>query len=214
MERTIKHPVTLSPKPLILLALAFFLSVGSLSAQTGKKNVIKIVPASLFVLTGNLQYERVLNERSSLNFGAYYGGFAFNIPLETTTERFTFKWAGLTPEYRFYLTGTAPNGLYAGPYLRFRRATIQYDQVESDPFGDPYVRHVKLRFLTAGGGGMIGYQAILGGWFSIDSYVGVGYNKSFLKVFDDTGNPDFEILEFINFQGVAIRPGVTLGVHF
>ena len=197
---------------LTLLLLLF--TQKNLKAQE-KKNVIKLSPLSLIVLTGNVQYERILSNKLSLNLGLYYGGLELQLATENTSQKYKFSWAGITPELRYYLTGQgAPDGLYTAPYLRFRRMGIKWQQKEDDPFGDPYVSDVKLRFLSAGFGGMIGYQALLGEIVTLDTYLGVGYNFTEAKVIYNTAGTPLEILELVDFQGLALRPGFTIGIAF
>ncbi|MCB9231478.1 MAG: DUF3575 domain-containing protein [Bacteroidia bacterium] len=198
-----------------VIALLICLSQVNFVQAQQKNNVVKVAPLSLIVLTGNLQYERMIKENMSLNLGAYYGGLGFDIRTQNTTQNYHFKWMGITPELRFYLLGHgAPDGLYIGPYLRFRRSTIEWNQEENDAFGDPFISHVKLRFLTAGFGGVVGYQALVGDVVTFDTYLGLGYNASFLKIKQNSGNSALNILDVIDFQGFAIRPGFTIGVAF
>jgi hypothetical protein len=180
----------------LLFAIVLLLSFG-VNAQT-KSNAIKINPLSAFLATGNIQYERAVNESSSFQLGVFYTGVSF------ADTRFTGL--GITPEYRFYVgNGEALDGFYLAPFARYQNFTI------TAPATSGGIDEAKASLSTFGGGLILGRQWLAGEAFVIDVFIGPSYNGGNLKVdqgseeaFDNTGL----------FTGVGVRWGVVLGYAF
>lgn len=189
-----------------LLAIAMFLLIGAsvqntVQAQV-RKNVIKVNPLSLGLLTLNGSYERVLTERVSVQLGAFYTG----INLLGTS----FRGVGITPEVRIFMsknTGGAPQGWYVSPFFRYQKFDLSVEEDLTDTRAEAGVR-------TRGGGVLAGYQWLLGkaDRVSLDLFIGPKYDKGAFT-YDENASPD-EFSGIENFSGFWIRSGLTLGVAF
>ena len=142
-----------------------FNSIGAL-AQSDIGNIIKINPLSLFVATGNIQFEHVTGPSSSWQLGAYYTGFS--------VSGTGFSGFGITPEYRFYLSSTshAPKGFFIAPFLRYQN----YSLTATDNFGV----NDKATLSAFGGGAILGYQTIMGKRLSFEIFIGPDYSSATL----------------------------------
>ncbi|NJK87022.1 MAG: hypothetical protein HC906_14640, partial [Bacteroidales bacterium] len=100
----------------------------SFGRNNDRKNVIKIAPLSLVTLNTNVSYERVLNEKFSLNTNVNFMPY-HRIPykmidntIDLNGEAYdalqygTYMGFGVSPEVRFYPSGkrTIPKGFYMG----------------------------------------------------------------------------------------------------
>ncbi|MBK9460027.1 MAG: DUF3575 domain-containing protein [Chitinophagales bacterium] len=186
---------------LFIFAL-LFATQQQLAAQE-VRNAIKINPLSIFLLTGNMQYERAIGERTSVQAGFFYS--AFN--LKWKGDGLEYTGLGFTPEFRYYVLPkqTAMNGLYVAPFARFQRFKIVVDDSSSGlPPGENSgtVLNSKL-------GVNAGYQAVLGKSFVIDIFAGptVGVTR-FTGTLLDYKLPGF------GSGGFGFRFGLCLGVGF
>ena len=157
-----------------------------------KKNIIKINLLSPFLGTLSLQYEKIINDESSMQYGFYYfSGTLF-------AQSFPVLGFCFTPEYRFYLSESTPHGIYIQPYLRFARfwLTGKYANVSDNAF-------------TGIAGGMVfGKQWLFKNKISMDLYAGPLYTKIFFVDNSSTrGLPNVA-------NGYWIRTGLTLGYYF
>src|SRR5687768_12984481 len=140
----INNKLKINQKPSMkknLLFVAFMIVAIASQAQVGYKNAVKINPLSLFVTTGNISYERALSEKTSVQLGTYYSGIGLG--------DFKYEGYGITPEFRIYFgaRGTAMNGGYVAPFLRYQNFSIS-DKETKD----------KATFETMGGGALMGWQ--------------------------------------------------------
>ena len=172
-------------KKLSMLVAGLFLLIGGLHAQ---QNVVKVGLTPLAFGNVNLNYERVLTDRMSLNTTVGFGiprnsvPFAANSGLEGNASYGAFE---VTPELRFYgKDNGAPRGFYFGPWLRYRQWTISGDETFSG-----YSTNYEAGLRTFNGGIQLGAQWLIGDVFSIDwSFLGVGigyYNLSGKFTSDD-----------------------------
>lgn len=182
------------------------LLLGSWSAhswgQTQPTNAIKINPISIFLLTGNLQYERAINERWSAQMGIYYAALS----LKWDGEGLDYSGIGFTPEVRYYFLPQqqALNGLYVAPFVRYQRFRVMIDD---NPNGQPNSENgVLINNLKAGAN--IGYQ-LAAGHFILDAFAGptIGTTRYVGKALDQR-IPGF------GTGGLGIRMGICLGVGF
>ena len=80
-------------KKLTVIA-CILLSTGALKAQENSaQQAIKINPLSLFVVTGNVSYERAVKENQSVQVGMFYSGMSIS--------GLKYSGFGITPEFRF-----------------------------------------------------------------------------------------------------------------
>jgi hypothetical protein len=185
----------------ILLALLGLFMVRTASAQ---KNVIKINPLSLGLLTINMQYERALNEKMSLQLGSYYTGFSFTID----GEKSGYKGFGITPEFRYYashLKKEAPRGFFVGPFFRYQNWNIktEYDDGSGNTVTDSGT------FQSYKGGVILGYQWLIGDVFALEFFGGPSVGGS--TVSGDVEDGD---VRGAGISGVGFRAGMALGVAF
>ncbi|KUG06537.1 DUF3575 domain-containing protein [Solirubrum puertoriconensis] len=186
-----------------LLSLAV-LAASATAASAQSSNAFKANIFSPLVKTGSFFYERKVSETSSAQLG-----FAF-----TSWTPGDSKLSGiiLTPEYRFYLSGTSMNGFYVGPYLRFQSMSLSTTYEDYDYVTDTTVeREAKGRLTTFGAGVAVGRQWMFKDRITIDPYLGLGYNGGSAKA-EDGSNEDQ--LDAGTFSGFGLRPGFTVGIAF
>lgn len=175
-------------KILVLLACAVFV-VTSVQAQ---QNVIKINILAPIVKTLNLQYERALNDNSSLQLGLFYTAFS--------SGDTKFSGFGITPEYRFYLSETpAPQGVYIAPFLRYQSFSLEDEETDSE--GD---------FKAFGGGVILGKQWIFKEKILLDIFIGPAYYSGSV----DAKSGDDDDFETGAFDGFGVRTGICFGFRF
>jgi hypothetical protein len=175
-----------------------------------QKNVLKINPLSLGLVTLNAQYERALNESTSAQLGLFYSGFSTNFPGE---GRLGFSGISFTPEFRYYLSNAsqdAPRGIYVGPYLRYRSLQAFFRDENGTNDGE-------WELNTIGGGVLLGYQWILGDVFALDIYLGPGLRNNSTKILLES--EDYSIDELPGFLfgdglGILFRFGISVGAAF
>lgn len=178
----------------LIVAACIFLSAGALKAQENSMNqAIKINPLSLFLLTGNVAYEKPVAENQSFQLGLFYSGVSIS--------DLKYSGVGITPEYRFYFGGKkqAMNGVYAAPFLRYQNFTFK-DKTTNDKAG----------FSSFGGGATIGWEKTWASGFLLDLFVGPAYNAGKFK--NDSDEDAFDVSSGIN--GFGVRTGVAIGFAF
>lgn len=171
-------------KRTVLLFLALFSLMATGMAQS---NVVKLGIPSLFYGRANLNYEYVLNEKTSINLRAG-AQFPRNFPIEGFQQdqgpsdfRFTsgqYKAYGFMPSYRIYFgkNNPAPHGFYVAPYFSYNKNTfifnLEYDN--GNELNIPAEYNVGLTGIA--GGIMIGNQWVINETFVLDfNYFGIGY---------------------------------------
>ncbi|RKH49886.1 hypothetical protein [Corallococcus llansteffanensis] len=137
-----------------------------------------------------LEGEHVLGERVSVGLGvsAYFTKEQVRVePRELYgigASRAKVYELGLAPSMRFYLTGTAPRGLWVSP-----RVEVGYGQA-SYTFGDDKIPNGSIEsgsdewFL--GAMGVVGYSVVLEPGFTLQGGVGVGARRTVASV--DSGS--------------------------
>jgi hypothetical protein len=175
----------------LLIATCLLISAGALKAQqTSPQQAIKLNPLSLFLLTGNVSYERAVNQNQSVQLGAYYSGVSIG--------GLKYSGFGFTPEYRFYIGGKreALNGVYAAPFLRYQSFSLK-DKATAD----------QAKFSSFGGGATLGWEKTWGSGFVLDLFVGPSYNKGRFK--NEADEDAFDISSGIS--GFGVRTGIAIG---
>jgi hypothetical protein len=170
------------------------LSTGALKAQeSSAQQAIKINPLSLFVVTGNVSYERAVKENQSVQVGMFYSGMSIS--------GLKYSGFGITPEYRFYFAGNreALNGVYAAPFMRYQSFTFKDKETTE-----------KANFSSIGGGATIGWEKTWNSGFVMDIFAGPSYNAGKFK--NEADEDEFDISSGVN--GFGIRTGITLGFAF
>ena len=208
---------------LILLFIAT-----SIFAQENKKNLFKINVVPLFSGVYELQYERVLNEKSSIQFGFGTGnktindrnefqelhietfGRNLNNPRNTEYSEKTFT---LNFDYRYYLKGhTSPKGLYISPSIQYIKYEERFSAQEQESFGNGNggfdfnnrldEREFNLYNLRA----LIGFQLLIAKTISFNPYFGPSF------AFGDAN--DFFDREDEDVKGFGLNVGVYVGINF
>lgn len=202
--------------------------VTSVFAQDKKKNVFKINAVPLFSGVYELQYERELNDKSSIQFGFGVGNKSINdrnefqeLHLETfgrtlnnpKNTEYSEKTFTLNFDYRYYLKGyTSPRGLYIGPSIQYIKYKETFSALEQDSFGNTnggfnykerlYEREFKLYNLRA----LIGYQLVIANTVTLNPYFGPSFAFGDAKDFFDREDDDA--------KGFALNVGVYVGINF
>jgi len=177
---------------------------GGATAANAQSNAIKLNATSLLFGIGNASFEHKLSDKSSFQVGAFYASYGKD-------EDGKFTGFGITPEFRFYVTGESMQGLFVGPFLRFQnyKITTPYSYYN----GTVYTTTNDESTLTTFGGGVnVGYQWIFGGHFSMEPFLRLGYNAGSPKSKDNNSNVDYSGLSY--FSGTSVLPGLNLGFAF
>ena len=199
---------------LFLAVLLAFLS-GESSAQvrrndrptripqaSGYNNLIKINPLSLIAATGSIAYERVINEQMSAQLGFLLTRYSGSITGGRTLSGFA-----VTPEFRYYLTGSAPEVFFVAPFLRYRRTSLSGDvTVQGRTFEGT------LQMNNFGGGVLIGGQFVLGERISLEGFIGPTVTGRSYEFTENTTEGDYDVPNF--FSPVWFRTGITVGFLF
>jgi len=195
----------------------------SLSSVKAQKVVLKINPLSLFLATLNFQAEMAVSDKWSVQLGTFYGGAKLRIGNSDLAEEIGYTWFALTPEARYYAqnqTKETPRGLFMGPFLRYRLDRRQFASNIYDPDEQAFSTGVvnKQNHLF-GGGVVLGYQWLFNDVFALDLYGGPQYlagpsNYEFDCLNCDGDESTVEEPIGLNFTGVSIRLGASLGVAF
>lgn len=175
----------------ISLVLAFVAATVAANAQEGRMNAIKLNPLSLAVLTANISYERAIGEKTSVQLGAFYSGFSLS--------GLKYSGWGVTPEFRYYLSGEALNGFYAAPFGRYQSFNLSEKETG-----------LKTTMSTIGGGAIIGFQRMGDSGFTFDIFAGPSYNKAKFK--EESDEEEFNVSGGV--AGFGVRFGLTVGFGF
>ncbi|MBN1984787.1 MAG: DUF3575 domain-containing protein [Prolixibacteraceae bacterium] len=158
--------------------LLLFLVSGNVFAQ---ENLIKIGFSDAFLGNYNFNFERVLNDKNSVQLKVGYWAPTSSVFISEATitpDPFELQEAsgGLSTslEYRFYVTSqSAPYGFYVAPYFRFFNQTAVFtDEIDGHYFD------VDGQLNSFGVGGQIGYQFIFNETITVDLYFfGAGIDR-------------------------------------
>jgi hypothetical protein len=173
-----------------------------ISETSAYSNIIKINPLSLAGSTGSFAYERVINEQMSGQLG-----FLFTRYSGWVTGGRTLSGFAITPEFRYYLTGAAPQGFFVAPFLRYRRTSLEGDvTVQGRTFEGT------LQMNTYGGGVLVGGQFVVGERVSFEGFIGPTINGRSFEATEETTERDYDVPNF--FSPVWFRTGITVGFLF
>ncbi len=192
---------------LALMALWFHVpQQAQAQSQDPGRAVIKANPLSALTLTGSGFVEYAVTDNVSLQLGAFTTGL--------TVSNVKFKGYGFTPEVRYYFmeNKVAPMGLYVAGYGRIQNFKLTV--VKEDSEGVP--REYSATYAPIGLGAAVGNQWIFNSGFTLDLFLGAGYNSGSLKVNAGT-EKDFDtgiIGDMILGGGFGLRPGIAIGYNF
>ena len=138
-----------------------------------KNNVIKLELVGLTELLNNNYritggYERMLSEKISVQLVGGYRKYTLQFR-ESTTQNVGFS---LTPEARYYFTWElleTPRGFYGGPLLHFNYLRSTYTDADQPQYS------YSGSFITAAGGGTVGFQYVFFRRLSLDAFVSPFY---------------------------------------
>ncbi|WP_281228734.1 hypothetical protein [Flavobacterium aquiphilum] len=186
-------------------------------------NVVKINSVTIFSKVYDFQYERILNDKNSIQFGLGVGnnnvsdvqefqdlyrknfGRTLNNPTNTSYNEKTFS---LNIDYKYYYlkTTTAPRGLYLSPsfqYFKYQEEFNAMEQGEWDNWSQSfnytkraYKKEQSLINLRA----LVGCQLIIANCVSLNPYFGPGF--AFGSAKDFYGHTDDDEKGFILNYGV------------
>jgi hypothetical protein len=173
-------------------------------AQQPKRAVIKVNPLSAFALTGSGFLEYAVSDNMSAQLGAFTTGVSIS--------NVKFRGYGFTPEVRYYFSENkvAPMGPYVAGYGRIQNFKLTVEKQDEEG------RDYSATYAPIGAGVAIGNQWIFNSGFTLDAFLGAGYNGGNLKVNVGT-EEDFDtgiIGNMILGGGFGFRPGITLGYNF
>lgn len=193
----------------LFLAIALF-SASHATAQSEyhptPQNVVKLNVGSLFLLHGNVAYQRALGKHFSLQVAGLYGNLnlpvdvkqyiGFNVPY---IKSINYEGFGVVPEFRYYPLNvtTAPQGWYINAFYQYREANIK-NCVDESIVSNPKQYTVNFKFVYTGVGLGTGYQFMFGRDRNIviDASVGLKYSTVSLRTrwdgivkFDPISNP-------------------------
>ncbi len=168
--------------------------------ETDFRYVIKANILSPFVGTATFHFEVNQNPNSSSQFEVFYfGGQYFGEP--TGVEG-----VGATYNYRYYLVGTFPTGVYVQPYVRYQ-TYWDASQISGIP---PITSNTGSSRVNVYGGGIVfGYQWVFAKRLALDIFLGPNYNKTYQN---GAPVPAADIGPL--FSGGFIRTGCTIGFVF
>jgi hypothetical protein len=136
--------------------------MATLNNESNRKHIIKTNLLSILTRSASLSYENVLNNRSGIQAGAYYG----KSNLLGGIERLSF-----TAEYRRYFSKEENSlvGMYLAPYLKYQQLIHREEDMNEQLTAEANIT-------TVGLGVLIGRQWIAKKGFTVDMYAGAGYN--------------------------------------
>ena len=193
-----------------------------------KKNLLKINLVPIFSGVYEFQYERVLNDKSSIQFGFATGKKSITdkdkfreLTLDTfgrsngniENQEYSEKTFAINFDYRYYLKGNiSPKGLYLSPSIQYIKYKERFYSLEQESFGNGnggfdfneslYESEFKLYNLRA----LIGYQLLIANTISFNPYFGPSF------AFGDAN--DFFDREDEEAKGFGLNVGVYVGINF
>jgi hypothetical protein len=172
--------------------LAVVLSMASAQAFAGeaittgsfpvaKRNVVTVsVPILEQGTQVSLEGEHVLGDRFSVGLGVFtsfrHQRQRFTEPAEAVGRDSTAFQVGLAPSARFYLTGSAPQGLWLSPRVELGLGGSSSSPVGAPP-DEPVLRSSSSDNWSVGAMAVLGYSVVLEPGFTVQGGVGVGARR-------------------------------------
>ncbi len=150
----------------------------------GRRNMIKINAAALGISALSVQYERKVEQYITASIGIIK---RFDRPIfnyldrrdESPLRNIEMSSIAVTPEVKFYFRDEVFNGLYLGPFVRFRNDKIRFDYKIND-FGERGVASFRLEDKVLHIGMLLGYQLKMTKDIYVDFWllgIGLRYNQ-------------------------------------
>jgi hypothetical protein len=174
------------------------------SAQDGS-GVIKTNPFGWFAGQYQFGYEHFISEKASVQLMP--GGIFGSVSLTSTTVDSTFAFESVSatrggfiviPEFRYYLGGEAPDGMYISAFGRFRsvKTTLDDDGASSQTRS------------AVGGGFVLGYQYMIASGLTGELFLGPQFKATRTT---STGQYDDYGFAIDDESDTGIRFGLNIG---
>jgi hypothetical protein len=179
-----------------------FLAAMIAPALKAQSNVAKLGLGELLSLKPSLQYERIINERTSANLTMNFrpsislpSFFYENVLNVNDNPAFETSHFAIYPEFRLY-TGfnIAPEGFYIGFQGKYAKTNFDLNGLILDETDTHYEGSVT----SAGGGLQFGHQWLINEKLTVDFYfIGFSIQKTTISgtVTSTNSNADFESME-------------------
>jgi hypothetical protein len=201
----------------------------SYSQKKEIKNSIKFNAITSFKQVYDFQYEKVIDNKNSVQFGIAFGNYEnndINKVQELHSDNFgrtlnnpkdgliTEKTFSINVDYRHYYmkTTSAPRGLYLSPSIQYLKSNNTFSALEQNEVGNvngtfnytkrEYKQNLSLVNIRA----LIGCQLIIANLVSFNPYIGPSYAFGNAKAYN--GNEDTKA------KGLLFNYGIYLGVAF
>jgi len=184
----------------------FVFLIAGIAGQAQEGNgVIKTNPLGWFAGQYQFGYEHFLSDKASIQLvpGGIFGSVTLTTAVADSTlelESVSATRGGIIviPEFRYYLGGVAPDGLYIAPFGRFRSVKTSLDNDEAS----------SQTRRAIGGGFVLGYQYQLANGLTGELFIGPQFKSTTTTSegsYDDYGFA----LDDDSYTG--IRFGLTIG---
>jgi hypothetical protein len=169
---------------IFLILICAVCSLEESFAQVDKPNLLKYNLSGLAVKYHAVQYERVLRPKHSFALTVGFSPsnslpfkeqlieqYGNDAQARSAIESTVFDKFTITPEYRFYLSGKAPQGFYIAPFARYSKMKMSqnYSFVDSD--NTTHNPLISGTFTGIGGGLLLGAQWKLGKSVALDLWL-------------------------------------------
>jgi hypothetical protein len=188
-------------KPFLLFIFSLSAIFSHAQLDLGKGNLVKYNLSGLAVKHHVLQYERVLSPKHSFALSLGFSPstslpfkdrlielYGDDAQARTAIESTSFNKFTITPEYRFYFSGKAPQGFYLAPFLRYTRMKMSQEYTFVDSDNTTHKPLISGNFSGFGGGLLIGSQWTLGSSVVLDLWLAgpfIGSQKASFHGLDD-----------------------------
>jgi hypothetical protein len=184
------------------------------------KNSIKFNAITIFKQVYDFQYEKVIDDKNSVQFGIGIGNYEsndinkvqdlhrdnFGRTLNNPINGFiTEKTFSINVDYRHYYmkTTTAPRGLYLSPSIQYLKSKNSFGALENGgTLKSEYNQDLSLVNVRS----LIGCQLLIANLVSFNTYIGPSYAFGNAKGYN--GNKDTKA------KGLLFNYGIYLGVAF
>jgi len=174
-----------------------------------RKGVFTSYPTNFIASTLKVGYEFKVSNNKGLKFIGSVGSSQNNTSWYDLNK---FTEFGLEAQLRFYILKDKPalNGFFLAPYASYKSMTYTGNGSVYDPNTGTYTYGQNGTVSDLAIGYIIGYQWIFNSTFSIDAFIGGGYNS--ISGDNTQGTLGTDIYAYHN--GIGIHTGIGLGVAF
>lgn len=171
----------------VLLATVASASAEEANPETEvRRTFVGVIPLSVRQGLIAVDGEQALAPRLSARMGVRFGGGLFKNEGTGGVGDSTNLGVGVESGIRYYLTGTALNGLWIGPHLELSGGWSSRTTV-----GDLSELTSRDRTWSAGAGALMGYSMVVAQGFTVQAGVGLGASYNSLRwTVQDTTSPE------------------------